>query len=166
MVVRQPFVVVQRPVPVDVDGIRSTVSGVRASARTDGPTEVAGLPRLTASIVREASRARAEAEPHQAGPAVPALEIVAAGVPLQAHEARTGTVVARVRDDSGEIKPLEFNETWQRNDATDVNFTSDYPIGDNVELMNVRVRNLKCTCAAAADSAASEAPATATAPTN
>jgi hypothetical protein len=76
------------------------------------------------------------------------------------------TVVARVRDDSGEIKPLEFNETWQRNDATDVNFTSDYPIGDNVELMNVRVRNLKCTCAAAADAAASEAPATVTAPTN
>ena len=26
-------------------------------------------------------------------------------------------------------------------------FTGDYPIGDNVELMNVRIRNLKCTCA-------------------
>ena len=57
------------------------------------------------------------------------------------------TLVARVRDDSGAIKPLEFNETWQRNDDQDHSFNADYPIGDNVELMNVRVRGLTCTCA-------------------
>ena len=57
------------------------------------------------------------------------------------------TLVARVRDDNGEIRPLEFNETWQRNDTQDHTFNTDYPIGDNVELMNVRVRGLKCTCA-------------------
>src|SRR5688572_5728250 len=57
-------------------------------------------------------------------------------------------VVARVRDDSGEIKPIEFSETWQRADAGDVIFNSDYPIGESVELVNVRVRDLKCTCAA------------------
>jgi len=56
-------------------------------------------------------------------------------------------VVARVRDDSGEIKPIEFGETWQRADAGDVIFNADYPIGENVELVNVRVRDLKCTCA-------------------
>ena len=56
------------------------------------------------------------------------------------------TLVARVRDDNGEIKPIEFNETWQRTDAQDHAFNSDYPIGDSVELMSVRVRNLKCTC--------------------
>jgi hypothetical protein len=69
----------------------------------------------------------------------------------------TGTfnVVARVRDDSGEIKPVEFIETWQRDDAGDVAFNNDYPIGENVELMNVRVRELKCTCAAAPEGAAS-----------
>jgi len=80
----------------------------------------------------------------------------------------TGTydVVARIKDDSGETKPLEFNETWQRDDAKDVSFNSDYPIGENVELMSVRVRNLKCTCAAAPEGAAPEAAATATAPTN
>jgi hypothetical protein len=60
------------------------------------------------------------------------------------------TLVARVRDDNGEIKPLEFNETWQRDDTQDHSFNTDYPIGDNVELMNVRVRNLKCMCAAPA----------------
>ena len=57
------------------------------------------------------------------------------------------TLVARVRDDNGEIKPIEFNESWQRADAEDHRFNTDYPIGDNVELMNVRVRDLKCTCA-------------------
>jgi hypothetical protein len=60
------------------------------------------------------------------------------------------TLVARVRDDAGEIKPLEFNETWQRANAEDHAFNTDYPIGDNVELMSVRVRGLKCTCAEAA----------------
>jgi hypothetical protein len=57
------------------------------------------------------------------------------------------TLVARVRDDNGEIRPIEFNETWQRADAQDHTFNSDYPIGDNVELMNVRVRGLSCACA-------------------
>ena len=57
------------------------------------------------------------------------------------------TLVARVRDDNGEIRPIEFNETWQRDDAQDHLFNTDYPIGDNVELMSVRVRGLACTCA-------------------
>ena len=60
------------------------------------------------------------------------------------------TLVARVRDEAGEIKPVEFNETWQRADAQDHIFTSDYRIGENVELVNVRVRGLTCACADAA----------------
>jgi hypothetical protein len=63
------------------------------------------------------------------------------------------TLVARVRDENGEIKPIEFSETWQREDAQDHPFNSDYPIGENVELMNVRVRGLKCTCAGPAQAA-------------
>jgi hypothetical protein len=62
----------------------------------------------------------------------------------------TFTLVARVRDEAGEIKPIEFNEAWQRADAGDHAFNTDYPIGDNTELMSVRVRNLKCTCDAPA----------------
>jgi hypothetical protein len=59
----------------------------------------------------------------------------------------TFTLVARVRDESGESRTIEFPETWQRADTEDHQFASDYPIGDGVELMSVRVRNLKCTCA-------------------
>ena len=67
-------------------------------------------------------------------------------------------LVARVRDASGEVKSIEFNETWQRGDPEDVKFTSDYPIGADVELVNVRVRNLSCTCAAAPAAPATDIP--------
>lgn len=61
------------------------------------------------------------------------------------------TVAVVVKDESGANKPLEFDETWQRGDATDVSFTADYPIGENVELVSVRLRGLSCTCGDAAD---------------
>lgn len=57
------------------------------------------------------------------------------------------TVELNVRDESGEDKPLEFAETWQRSDDEDVTFAADYPIGENVELVSARVRRLSCTCA-------------------
>jgi hypothetical protein len=62
-------------------------------------------------------------------------------------------LVARVRDENGETRPIEFDQSWQRDDAQDHTFNADYPIGENVELMNVRVRNLKCTCADAVQAA-------------
>jgi hypothetical protein len=57
------------------------------------------------------------------------------------------TLVARVKDDAGETTPIEFKQTWQRADAEDHLFKADYPIGDNVFLQSVRVRDLTCTCA-------------------
>lgn len=62
--------------------------------------------------------------------------------------ASTGTynVVVRIRDEKGEINSLEFSDKWQRSDGPDVKFAADYPIGQNVDLVSVRVRDLKCTC--------------------
>jgi hypothetical protein len=57
------------------------------------------------------------------------------------------SIALRIRDESGEDKPVEFDETWQRTDDQDVKFAADYPIGENVELLSVRVRRLSCTCA-------------------
>jgi hypothetical protein len=82
-----------------------------------------------------------------------------------AGSAGTFDVVARVKDESGEVKPIEFPEKWQRVDKGEAQFAGDYPIGDNVELVNIRVRNLKCTCAET-EAAAPEAAATTTAPAN
>jgi hypothetical protein len=56
-------------------------------------------------------------------------------------------VAVRVKSESGEDQVLEFGETWQRSDDRDVSFSADYPIGENVELVSVRLRNLTCTCA-------------------
>jgi len=50
---------------------------------------------------------------------------------------------------------------WQRSDDQDVSFTSDYPIGDDVDLVSVRLRGLSCTCG---DPAQTDAPALAPAP--
>ena len=70
------------------------------------------------------------------------------------------SVAVRVKDESGEEKPpLEFSETWQRTDANDVRFTADYPIGENVDLISVRLRGLTCTCGDAGALAEGVAPA-------
>src|SRR5262245_54497118 len=70
------------------------------------------------------------------------------------------SVAVRVKDESGEEKPpLEFSETWERTDANDVKFTADYPIGENVDLISVRLRGLTCTCGDAGASAEEAAPA-------
>jgi hypothetical protein len=58
------------------------------------------------------------------------------------------TLVARVKDESGEIEPIEFEKTWQHDTTQDVTFNGDHPIGETVELVSVRVRSLKCTYAA------------------
>jgi len=75
-----------------------------------------------------------------------------------AGSAGTFNVVARVKDESGEIEVLEFPEEWQHGDASDASVTGEYPIGENVELVNVRVRNLKCTCATAPEAVPAETP--------
>lgn len=60
------------------------------------------------------------------------------------------TIALRIRDDSGQDKTLEFSETWQRSDDQDAKFAADYPIGENVFLVNARLRGLTCTCGEAA----------------
>jgi hypothetical protein len=55
----------------------------------------------------------------------------------------------RVRDETGEVKTLDFLGSWQRDDDEAVKFGGDYPIGKNVDLVEVRAVQVRCTCAAA-----------------
>lgn len=55
-------------------------------------------------------------------------------------------IEARVRDQSGELETLEFSESWQRDDDQPVTFSAEYPIGENVELVRLNARRLRCTC--------------------
>ena len=58
------------------------------------------------------------------------------------------TIAVRIRDESGESKTLEFPATWQRADDRPVTFTTDYPIGANVDIVSVRSKSLHCVCVA------------------
>jgi len=66
------------------------------------------------------------------------------------------TIVVRVRDESGETQSLEFSGSWQRADDKPVTFTTDYPIGENVDLVAVRSTGLRCACADASSASAVE----------
>ena len=52
----------------------------------------------------------------------------------------------RVKDENGETRTLDFSESWQRDDDQPVVFTADYPIGENVEVINLRSRRILCMC--------------------
>jgi hypothetical protein len=68
------------------------------------------------------------------------------------------TIAVRIRDASGESKTLEFPGTWRRADDRPVEFTADYPVGANVDVVNVRSKTLHCVCAGPAEPATGEAP--------
>lgn len=72
--------------------------------------------------------------------------IASATCPAAAGEFK---IALRIRNDAGEVKTLEVDETWQRSELADVVVRGDYPIGENVELVSARVRGLTCECATA-----------------
>lgn len=55
-------------------------------------------------------------------------------------------IEAQVKDENGEAETLVFSELWQRDDDQPVAVAGDYPIGENVELIRLRLRRLRCTC--------------------
>jgi hypothetical protein len=56
-------------------------------------------------------------------------------------------LLVRIRDETGEVKTLDFLESWRREDDRPVKFGGDYPIGENVDLVSVRTVQVRCTCA-------------------
>ena len=55
-------------------------------------------------------------------------------------------ILATVRHEDGELATLTFAETWARVDDRPVTFARDYSIGENVELIRIRSRRLRCRC--------------------
>jgi hypothetical protein len=56
------------------------------------------------------------------------------------------TIVVTTRDEQGDTRVVEFQETWRRSDDQHVQTIADYPIGENVDLVSVRARRLSCAC--------------------
>lgn len=63
------------------------------------------------------------------------------------------TMNANVVDEHGESKRLQFDEFWQRLDDRPVTFSSEYPMGDNIELVRMWISSLRCTCGEAPEAA-------------
>lgn len=75
---------------------------------------------------------------------------VETSIDTQDCSASSGNFVVRLTiraDGDQESKVLNFEETWERNDDAPVKSVRRYPIGDDVDLLRVRTRNLSCTCA-------------------
>jgi hypothetical protein len=56
------------------------------------------------------------------------------------------TLLVRFRDANNEAQSLEYAESWQRVDDPDIESRKEYFIGDNVDLVTVRSRKLRCIC--------------------
>ena len=56
------------------------------------------------------------------------------------------TIVVRFRDAQGEVQTLEYPETWQRADDQALDRRTEYHIGDDVDLVSVRSRRMRCVC--------------------
>jgi hypothetical protein len=68
----------------------------------------------------------------------------------------TYTMNIRYRDKNGELQELDFDESWQRDDNQTVKFKREYTIGEDVDLIRVRTRRMKCICAEIDSEAESE----------
>lgn len=58
------------------------------------------------------------------------------------------TISARYKDEIGEIHNAESEMRWSRSDDQPVHFADELVIGEDVDLIRVRARKIKCECAA------------------
>jgi len=56
------------------------------------------------------------------------------------------TVAVKFRDGNRELQTVEFEETWQREDDQSLQSRQEYYMGENVDLINARVKRPKCVC--------------------
>jgi hypothetical protein len=50
-------------------------------------------------------------------------------------------------DNADAAEKLRFEEAWDRSDDQTIVFARRYPIGDDVDLLRIRIRKLSCDCA-------------------
>ena len=70
--------------------------------------------------------------------------------PACAASSGSYTLEIRYRDAQGEVNSKEYSEDWERSDANTVVLVKDYFVAENVDIIRVRSRKLRCTCATTA----------------
>ena len=71
-------------------------------------------------------------------------------------------VAVKFRDENRDSQTLEFEEKWQRDNDKPLETQQDYYMGNNVDLVSVRVRKPKCVCTELPTAANDEPPPTTT----
>ncbi len=61
----------------------------------------------------------------------------------------TYALEVRYRGDDGEVQAIEFEEEWLRSDSEPVTLGKDYYLSENIDVMRVRSRRLRCECTSA-----------------
>lgn len=51
-----------------------------------------------------------------------------------------------IKDGNGVQQTLKFSETWVQKNDSPVEFSNDYPIGENVTLNRVMAQSIRCEC--------------------
>jgi hypothetical protein len=55
-------------------------------------------------------------------------------------------VSVRIRDENSETRNIEYEETWQRDDIQPIAMKKEYFAGDNVDVIRVNTKKLRCIC--------------------
>jgi len=56
------------------------------------------------------------------------------------------TISVRYQDASGEVRSVDSEHTWHREDDQKVVFRGEQSIGENADLIRVRARKIQCVC--------------------
>jgi hypothetical protein len=97
------------------------------------------------ALVIHACEARVELEYYQKGPNAHVETHLSNGT--CGASSGTYTIVVRYRDAEGEFQSMEFEENWKRTDDSPVVAVRDYFVADDVDILRVRSRELRCVCA-------------------
>jgi hypothetical protein len=129
-----------------------------ASAFADAPdrdvnneAEIKHSIELEARYAVHACKAQLELEYYQKGADVHVDSVLSNA----ACAASSGSYVIEVRYRGADdvVVSRRFDETWERSDAAPVRASKVYPVGDNVDVVRVRPRKLRCTCSDVGDEA-------------
>ncbi|MEO1202597.1 MAG: hypothetical protein AAFX10_07820 [Pseudomonadota bacterium] len=117
----------------------------QSKRKVNNEAEIRHTMALEPAHVGRACEARLELEYYQKGPEVHVDTVLS----NSACAASSGSYVVEVRyrDSDGEIDSKLFDETWSRDDDQPVKASRDYAVADNVDVIRVRSRRLRCECA-------------------
>ena len=99
---------------------------------------------LESNVVDTSCQAQLEMEYYQKGSSA----VVESILTNEHCDASSGAYVIQVRyrGDGSEIQTMDFPETWERSDDQPIKSKREYYVGDDVDIIRVRSRKLRCSC--------------------